>query len=158
MGKPAVFNRILGKYPDMQILIEYARSNMAPALTGGDGIIETNKTYVLESTDTLGLESVRKGQITTTDYDLIKCLSMVIRTEHDYMDICDSLEVPLEYGPLAIPKYGTCMLQTEATLIKFFSWYTSYLFQMAKVRAAFNACGYLTFCDETLRSLGHSHK
>ena len=26
---------------------------------------------------------------------------------------------------------------------------------MAKVRTAFNACGYLTFCDETLVSLGH---
>ena len=79
MGKPAVFNRVLGKYPDMQILIEYARSNTMPALTGGDGIIKTNKTYVLESADTIGLEYVRNGQITTADHDLIKCLSMVIR-------------------------------------------------------------------------------
>ena len=39
--------------------------------------------------------------------------------------------------------------------MKFFSWYTSYLFKMAKVRTAFNACGYLTFCGETLVSLGH---
>ena len=155
MGKPAVFNRVLGKYPDMQILIEYARSNTMPALTGGDGIIKTNKTYVLESADTIGLEYVRNGQITTADHDLIKCLSMVIRTEHDYMDICDSLGVPLEYGPLAIPKYGTWMSQTEATLIKFFSHYTSYLFKMAKVRTTFNACGYLMFCNETLVSLGH---
>ena len=31
MGKPAVFNRILGQYPDRQILIEYARSNTMPA-------------------------------------------------------------------------------------------------------------------------------
>ena len=57
----------------MQILLEYARSNTAPALTGGDGVIKTNKTYVLESADTIGLEYVRKGQITTADYDLIKC-------------------------------------------------------------------------------------
>ena len=27
MGKPAVFNRILDKYPDMQILLEYASLN-----------------------------------------------------------------------------------------------------------------------------------
>ena len=98
-----------------------------PALTGGDGVIKTNRTYVLESADTIGLEYVRKGQITTADYDLIKCLSMVIRTEHDYVEICDFLGVPLEYGPLAIPKYGMWMSQTEATLMKFFSWYTSYL-------------------------------
>ena len=155
MGKPAIFNRILGKYPDMQILLEYVRSNMMPALTGGDGVIKTNKTHVLEDADTAGLEYVRRGQITAAEYDMIHCLSMVIRTEHDYMNICDSLGVPLEYGPLAIPKYGTWMSQTEVTLMKFFSWYTSYLFKMAKVRTAFNACGYLTFCDETLVSLGH---
>ena len=62
MGKPAVFNRVLGKYPDMEILLDYARSNTAPALTGGDGIIKTNKTYVLEDADTIGHEYVRKGQ------------------------------------------------------------------------------------------------
>ena len=80
---------------------------------------------------------------------------MVIRTERDYMCIYDSLGVPLEYGPQAIPRYGMWMLQTEATLMKFYSRYTSYLFKMAKVRTAFNACGYLTFCDETLVSLEH---
>ena len=67
----------------------------------------------------------------------------------------ESLGVPLEYGPLAISRYGTWMSETEVTMIKFFSWYTSYLFKMTKVRTAFNACGYLTFCDETLVSLGH---
>ena len=155
MGKLAVFNRKLNKCPDLQILIEYARSNMMPALTGRDGIIKTNKTYVLENADALGLECVKNGQITTADHDLITTLSLVVRTEHDYMDICDSLGVPLEYGPLAIPKYKTWMSQTEMTLVKFFSWHTSYLFKMAKVRTAFNACGYLMFCDETLVSLGH---
>ena len=121
MGKLAVFNRIMNKCPDLEILLDYARSNMMPALTGGDGIIKTNKTYVLEDADALGLECVRKGQITTAQHDLIKTLSLVVRTEHDYMDICDSLGVPLEYGPLAIPKYRTWMSQTEVTLIKFFS-------------------------------------
>ena len=130
MGKLAVFNRIMNKCPDLEILIDYARSNTMPALTGGDGIIKTNKTCVLEDANTLGLEYVRKGQITTVQHDLIKTLSLAVRTEHDYMDICDSLGVPLEYGPLAIPKYRTWMSQTEATLIKFFSWYTSYLFRM----------------------------
>ena len=80
---------------------------------------------------------------------------MVIRTERDYTNICDSLGVPLEYGPLAVPKYGMWMVQMEATLMKFFARYTSYLFKMVNVRTAFNACGYLTFCAETLVSLGH---
>ena len=94
-------------------------------------------------------------QITTVHHNLIKTLSSVIRTEGDYMAICDSLGVPLEYGPLAIPKYRTWMSQTEVTLIKFYSRYTSYLFRMARIRRAFNACGFLTFCNETLVSLGH---
>ena len=109
----------------------------------------------MEDADALGLESVRKCQITTVQHDLIKTLSVVIRTERTYTNICDSLGVPLEYGPLAIPKYRTWMLQTEVTLIKFFSCHTSYLFRMAKVRTAFYVCGYLTYCDETLVSLGH---
>ena len=155
MGKPAVFNRIMTKCPDLEILLHYAKSNMMPALTGGDGIIQTNKTYVLEDADALGLESVRKGQITTVQHDLIKTLSVVIRTEHAYTNICKSLGVPLEYGPLAIPKYRTWMSQTEMTLIKFSSHHTSYLFRMAKVRNTFYVCGYLTYCDETLVSLGH---
>ena len=32
MGKLAVFNRIMGKYADMQILLEYAKSNTTPTL------------------------------------------------------------------------------------------------------------------------------
>ena len=145
----------MGRYPDMQMLLEYAKSNTTPILTGGDGVIKTNKTIVLGNPDTLGHEFVRTGQITAADFDLIQCLSMVIRTEHDYANICDSLGVPLEYGPLVIPKYGTWMAQMEATLMKFFSRYMSYLFKMANVRTAFNACRYLTYCDETLVSLGH---
>ena len=39
MGKLAIFNRIISKYPDLEILLEYARSNVTPALTGGDGVI-----------------------------------------------------------------------------------------------------------------------
>ena len=31
----------------------------------------------------------------------------------------------------------------------------TYLFRMARVRTAFNACGFLTYCDEVLVTLGH---
>ena len=110
---------------------------------------------VLENSDMIGLDYVRTGQVTTAEHEIICLLAMVIRSECDYMSICDSLGVPLEYGTQATPKYGTWMLQTEATLMKFFSWYTSFLYKMAHVRTAFNACGYLTFCDETLVSMGH---
>ena len=64
MGKPAVFNWIMGRYLDLQMLLEYAKLNTAPALTGGDGVIKTNKTIVLESPDDLGLEFIKTGQIT----------------------------------------------------------------------------------------------
>ena len=109
MGKPAVFNGIMGRYPDLQMLLKYAQSNTTPALTGGDGVIKTNKTIVLESPDDLGLEFIKTGQITPADFEMIHHLAMVIRTEYDYTNICDSLGVPLEYGPLAIPKYSMWM-------------------------------------------------
>ena len=41
------------------------------------------------------------------------------------------------------------------TLMKFYSRAKSYLFRMARLRTAFNACGFLMYCDETLVSLGH---
>ena len=56
MGKPVVFNRIISKYADLKILLEYARSNITPALTGGDGVIQLNKTVVFENPDTMCLE------------------------------------------------------------------------------------------------------
>ena len=77
------------------------------------------------------------------------------------LSICNSLGVPLDYGPQAKPKYSTWMLQTEATLIKFYAESTGFLYKMAHVRTAFNACGYLIFCNETLVSDGTqnlSHK
>ena len=63
--------------------------------------------------------------------------------------------VPPEYGPMAKPRYETWMLQTEATLIKFYIHAKSYLFQMARLRMAFNACGFLMYCDKVLVSLEH---
>ena len=47
------------------------------------------------------------------------------------------------------------MLQTEATLIKFDIRSKSYLFVMARLRTAFNACGFLMYCDEGFVSWGH---
>ena len=70
--------------------------------------------------------------------------------------ICDSLGVPPEYGlQWQQPRYETWMLQTEATLIKFYIHAKSYLFRMARLRTAFNACGFLLYCDEVLVTLGH---
>ena len=47
------------------------------------------------------------------------------------------------------------MLQTEATLLQFYVRTKSYLFRMARIRTAFIACGFLTYCDEVLVTLGH---
>ena len=79
----------------------------------------------------------------------------MIRTQDHYEEICDSLGVPPEYGPLATPRYETWMLQTEASLIKFYIRTKSYLFRMARLRTAFNDCGFLMYCDEVLVTLGH---
>ena len=95
MGKLAVFNRILYKCPDLEILFQHAISNMLPALTGGDGIITTNKTHVLDDVEALGCESINTSKITAVQYNLIKTLSSVIQTEGDYITICDSLGAPL---------------------------------------------------------------
>ena len=43
----------------------------------------------------------------------------------------------------------------QATLIKFYVCTKSYLFRMARIRTAFNACSFLTYCDEVLVTLGH---
>ena len=43
----------------------------------------------------------------------------------------------------------------EETLIKFYIHAKSYLFRMARLRMAFNACGFLMYYDEVLMSLGH---
>ena len=88
-------------------------------------------------------------------HDLIHLLSEIIHTQDHYETICDSLGVPPEYGLLATPRYETWMLQTEATLIKFYIRAKSYLFRMARLRMAFNACGFLLYCDEVLVTLGH---
>ena len=155
IGKPGIFNRILYMCLDLEILFGHAISDMLPALTGGDGKTDANKTHVLEDVEALGCESIRTGKITAVQYNLIKTLSSIIRTEGDYTAICDSFSVPPEYGPLAKPQYRTWMSQTEGTLIKFYICSKSYLFRMARVRTAFNTCGFLIYCDETLVSLGH---
>ena len=79
----------------------------------------------------------------------------MIHSEHDYMSICNSLGVPLDYGPQAKPKFSMWMLQMEATLMKFCAQATGFLHKMANVWTAFNAYGYLVFCNETLVSMGH---
>ena len=40
-------------------------------------------------------------------------------------------------------------------MIKFYIRSKSYLFVMARLRTAFNACGFLTYCDEIFVSQGH---
>ena len=155
IGKPAIFNRILYMCPDVEMLLDHATSDTLPALTGGDGRTSKQKTHVLESVETLAHEKIKTGKITAVQHDLINLLSEMIHTQDHYEAICDSLGVPPEYGLLATPRYETWMLQTEATLIKFYIHAKSYLFRMARLRMAFNACGFLMYCDGVLVTLGH---
>ena len=155
IGKSAIFNRILYTCPDLEMLLNHATSDMLPALTGGDGRTGTQNTHVLESVEMLAHEKIKTGKITAVQHDLIHLLSEMIHTQDHCEAICDSLGLPPEYGPLAAPRYETCMLHTEATLIKFYIHAKSYLFRMARLRMAFNACVFLMYCDEVLVTLGH---
>ena len=155
IGKPAIFNRILFTCPDLELLLDHATLDTMPPLTGGNGKTDTQKTHVLESVEALAHEKIKTGKITAVQHDLIQNLSAMIHSQDDYETICDSLGVPPEYGPMAKPRYETWMLQTEATLLKFYVHSKSYLFRMARLRTAFNACGFLLYCNETLVSLEH---
>ena len=155
IGKPAIFNRILYTCPDIEMLLDHALLDEMPPLIGGDGKTGTQKTHALESVEALAHEKIKTGKITAVQHDLIHLLSEMISTQDHYETICDSLGVPPEYGPMAKPLYETWMLQTEATLLQFYVHVKSYLFRMARLRMAFNACGFLTYCDEVLVTLGH---
>ena len=82
-------------------------------------------------------------------------LSEIIGMQDHYKTFCRSLDMLPEYGSMAKPHYETWMLLVQATLIKFYVCAKSYLFRMARTRMAFNACGFLTYCDEVLVTLGH---
>ena len=155
IGKPAIFNRILFTCPDLEILLEHATSDTMPPLIGGDGKTGAQKTHVLESVEVLAREKIKTGKITAVQHDIIHLLSKMISSQDHYETICDSLGVPPEYGPMAKPQYEMWMLQTEATLLKFYVHTKSYLFRMARLRMAFNACGFLMYCNEVLVSLGY---
>ena len=64
IGKPAIFNRILYTCPDLEMLLEHATLDTMPAITGGDDIIYTQKTHVLEGVEVLAREYIKTGKIT----------------------------------------------------------------------------------------------
>ena len=117
IGKPAIFNRILYTCPDLEILLEHATSDTMPALTRGNGNTQTQKTHVLEIVEALACEYIKTGKITAVQHDLIQTLSAMFHSQSDF----GTLGVPPEYGLMAKPRYETWMLQTEVTLIKFYS-------------------------------------
>ena len=156
IGKPAIFNRIMYTCPDIEMLLDHALLTRMPRLIGdNDGKTGAQKTHPLESVEALAHEKIKTGKITAVQHDLIHLLSEMISTQDHYETFCESLGVPPEYGPMAKPRYETWMLQTEATLLQFYVHAKSYLFRMARIRMAFNACGFLTYCDEVLVTLGH---
>ena len=71
IGKPSIFNRILYMCPDVEMLLDHAASDTLPALTGGDGRTNTQKTHVLESVETLAREKIKTGKITAVQHDLM---------------------------------------------------------------------------------------
>ena len=156
MGKPVIFYRIVYTCPDVEMLLDHAVLTRMPSLIGGkNGKTGTTKAHPLESIEALAQEKLRAGKITAVQHDLIHLLSEMICTQDHYKTFCESLDMPPEYGPMAKPQYETWMLQTQATLIRFYVRTKSYLFRMARIRMAFNACSFLTYCNEVLVTLGH---
>ena len=116
-GKPAVFDGIILKCPDLKMFLEYARSDVVPAIPSDNGATNPNVRPSYDNSTLPSYGYVESGQVSVEEYDVIHLLSAVIQNEPDYVSICDSLGVPLEYGPHGKPKYSTWMLQTEATLM-----------------------------------------
>ena len=155
MGKPAIFQRIVYSCPDVEILLDHTILTRMPNLIGGKHGKTGANPRTLENVWTLAQEKFRAGKLTDIQHYFITMLSDIISTQDDYETLCRSLDRLPEYGPMAKPRYETWMLQTQATLIKFFVSTKSYLFRMARIRTAFNACGFLTYCDEVFVTLGH---
>ena len=141
--------------PDVEMLLDHALQDKMPPLFNADSSTGMPKPHILESVETLVCEKIKAGKITAGQHDLIHLLSEMITSRDHYETLCESLEMPPEYGQMAKPCYETWMMQTEATLIKFYIRSKSYLFIMARLRTAFNACGFLMYCDEVFMSLGH---
>ena len=155
MGRPAIFNRIVYGCPDVKLLLDHTILTRLPSLMGGKHGKTGANPRTLENVWTLAQEKLRAGKLTAIQHDLTHLLSEMISTQDHYQTLCRSLDMMPEYGPMAKPRYETWMLQMQATLIKFFVCAKTYLFRMARVRTAFNACGFLTYCDEVLVTLGH---
>ena len=154
IGKPPIFNSFLYTCPDIEKLLDQALSDKVPPLIDGDGKTGARKTHTLESVEVLAHKKIKTGKSTAVQHDLIHLLSEMITTQ-DHYEICDLLGMPPEYGPKPKPHYETWMLQTEATLLQFYIHTKSYLSRMARLRMAFNACGFLTYCDEVLVTFRH---
>ena len=155
IGKPAIFNRIIYTCPDVEMLLDHATQDKMPPFLNADNRAGTEEPHILESVEVLAHEKLKTGKITAVQHDMIHLLSEMITSQDHYETLCDSLGMPPEYGPMAKPRYETWMLQTQATIIKFYVHAKSYLFRMARPRTAFNACGFLMYCDEVFMSLGH---
>ena len=155
MGKPAIFNRIVYGCPDVEMLLDRAVLTRLPNLIGGKHGKTGANPCTLENVWMLAQEKLRAGKLTAIQHDLIHLLSDIISTQDHYETLCRSLDMLPEYGPMAKLRYETWMMQMQATLIKFYVCAKSYLFRMARIRMAFNACGFLTYCDEVLVTLGH---
>ena len=71
MGKPAIFQKIIGRYPDLEILLEYARLDVIPDLPAGTGEIRQNMTAGLDKSDLPSLKYVTTGKISAAEYEVI---------------------------------------------------------------------------------------
>ena len=103
IGKPAIFNRIIYTCPDVEMLLGHAMQDKMPPLFNADSRTGTPKPHVLESVETLAREKIKTGKITEVQHGLIHLLSEMITSQDHYETLCEFLEMPPEYGPMAKP-------------------------------------------------------
>ena len=103
IGKPAIFNRIIYTCPDVEMLLDHAIQDKMPPLFDADSRTGMPKPYALDSVETLARKKIKMGKMTEVQHGLIHLLSEMITSQDHYETLCESLEMPAEYGPMAKP-------------------------------------------------------
>ena len=103
IGKPAIFNRIIYTCADVEMLLDHTIQDKMPPLFNADSRTGMQKPHILESVEMLACKKIKAGKITAVQHDLIHLLSEMITSQDHYETLCESLEMPPEYGQMAKP-------------------------------------------------------
>ena len=72
MGKLTIFQEIMGKYPDLETLLEYARSGANSTLPTGNGATRQSMMTGQDNSEVPSLVYIRTGKISAAEYEVIR--------------------------------------------------------------------------------------